>query len=1016
MPGDHLTQERIRASCPAVYASSGTRYGTAFCVAAGWFLTAKHVVDKCHSATVLLKFDETHQHQASYRADGSYPEQDIALLHAPTAACAPLPVAHVRPANCSAWGYRVGWDFFPCDGRLKEGGIPIHETSHAPLEHAVCAFHPNVGESVGGVSGGPVIDTHRQAVVGILYGEESRASTVYCNPIAYAALHWPDLRPALRRGTLERPHLARPGDDFVGRQWMLEEVRAWLNEGGTPVAWITGPAGVGKTAFSNHLCDVCDEVSAAWFFPPGGSASLESVKCVCSLAWQLGLLPQWRELIPPWHPRLDPESDQGGVVALIEEVLRRPMERLRPAPSPEGPALIVVDGLDEIRDNQQLSLLVRGLAEAFREAPDWLKLVAVSRPNVTVERHLAGARRLTLEAERCDNVNDIRTWVEHRIAGMAGASTGAAVEKIVSKSDGTFLAAVRHVDAVVQGRLSLTELDKLPDGLAASYAEEFGRLATTERAQKALRSSLEVVAASYDWLTKAALGSALDDKDAPEVFCQCMGGHYTFPPVTPDIRPLQTTLTDWLTSGTATVGDFPVRVGEGHRRLAKWGLKQYADGEGTRDMAPYNALYLPLHCASYAEALDAQEEGPEKRAYWDDFEKLLKDAGFLSARQGHGSPYLRWYRFEQETWQQAISEWLVYLSAHAEEAAKARFEAATMYFNNFYWWGEYIRCDFCDVLLGLWEKHLTSKDDQAALSLVRQFDECYPKKSEYRLRAADPEAWQKTKEALLGLRHCLGCEANIAESQNREGRVHLSGLTHIYLAEAHFALNEPEARQCLDAALVEVQEEKTGDDWMTSWVLVPVAEIEARAGDVKAAIKACHDALEAVDDTDFEVMANACRVLGDIHWQQADLDRAWLAYRLSTCAAYYYQTEPETADQYTSKFYEEIAGRFVDRLLERAAVDLEAAEKECRSARAFWSQYWEAHASGESAGGDWRAWLSASDQAALTASLLPPAPTPGSKEYADEARAVVAKMEDQVREGAAALGIQLRFEPKGEED
>lgn len=77
-------------------------------------------------------------------------------------------------------------------------------------------------------------------------------------------------------------HLSR----FTGREWAMTEVDEWL---ATPrrVLWITGEAGVGKSALAAWLCDKRPEVAAYHFCRFGNSDRVDARKALLSLAYQL---------------------------------------------------------------------------------------------------------------------------------------------------------------------------------------------------------------------------------------------------------------------------------------------------------------------------------------------------------------------------------------------------------------------------------------------------------------------------------------------------------------------------------------------------------------------------------------------------------------------------------------------------------------------------------------------------------------------------------------------------------
>src|ERR1039458_4840827 len=66
-------------------------------------------------------------------------------------------------------------------------------------------------------------------------------------------------------------HLPR----FTGREWVNREVETWLASGGRRVLWITGEAGIGKSALAAWLCERRSEIAAAHYCRYGNARSEE---------------------------------------------------------------------------------------------------------------------------------------------------------------------------------------------------------------------------------------------------------------------------------------------------------------------------------------------------------------------------------------------------------------------------------------------------------------------------------------------------------------------------------------------------------------------------------------------------------------------------------------------------------------------------------------------------------------------------------------------------------------------
>ena len=249
-----MDPEVVRASCPMVH--GGEERGTAFClVGQGQFVTAYNIV-KDSLDDIWLELDDRRS-RAVYDEAKSYPQQDIAVVHAPEIGCEPLLVG--EPAECGArvFGYRVGWKWDWRAGRLTAGGLlPGYE---CPLWSVQVAMGAHA--TLSAMSGGPVIDPAREVAVGVFHCEESTPTHGYCACLADLSERWPEVRDALRPAR-EPARFAVPfprNPRFVGRETDLPTLHDMLR-GGKPVGVVglTGIGGIGKTQSACRLSVSCE--------------------------------------------------------------------------------------------------------------------------------------------------------------------------------------------------------------------------------------------------------------------------------------------------------------------------------------------------------------------------------------------------------------------------------------------------------------------------------------------------------------------------------------------------------------------------------------------------------------------------------------------------------------------------------------------------------------------------------------------------------------------------------------
>jgi hypothetical protein len=183
---------------------------------------------------------------------------------------------------------------------------------------------------------------------------------------------------------------------LVGRAWLFDAVEQWRNgdDRSSRLFWITGAPGVGKSAFAAHYTHFGrDKVIAAQFVEYDKPDHRNPQRIVRTLAFQLATrLPDYRKLLLAL-PEIT-ELDRKNPSELFDYLLANPLKL-----SIRGGReryLIVIDALDEAGDNGS-NELVEMLARNAQRLPEWVGIVATSRPESDVVAPLQGLNPLTLD-------------------------------------------------------------------------------------------------------------------------------------------------------------------------------------------------------------------------------------------------------------------------------------------------------------------------------------------------------------------------------------------------------------------------------------------------------------------------------------------------------------------------------------------------------------------------------------------------------------------------------------------
>ena len=388
-------------------------------------------------------------------------------------------------------------------------------------------------------------------------------------------------------------HLPR----FCGRDWVNAEVERWLASAGRRVLWITGEAGIGKTALSAWLCERRPEIAGAHYCRYG-NASRGGRKALLSLAWQLST-----QLVD-YESRLNASALDGiggetSLRGLFDRLFVEPLGH--GFPTPGRSVVLLIDALDEASEkgaNELASLI----GTEWGRTPEWLRLVVTSRPHETeINTALQALDPWLLEAEREESQEDIRAYLRRELRPIAGTSAPDewTVEAIRARSEGLFLY-VRWVrEELEAGRLSMDNVEAFPRGLGGIYSAFFERSFPEIREYKERwRPVIETICAARQPLPFEALGKLFPAFYHPNEITSGLGS--LFPDSGGGLRPFHQSVRDWVTEKDRA-GPYLVRADAGHGRLAGEGWRQYESDPETsisERMTPYFLVHLPAHLAA----------------------------------------------------------------------------------------------------------------------------------------------------------------------------------------------------------------------------------------------------------------------------------------------------------------------------------------------------------------------------------------------------------------------------------
>lgn len=226
-PGLPVTEIEIQARSSAI--------GTAFAVADGWWLTARHVVDGCDKVGVVMGDKKARRVNQVY----VHPSSDLALLHG-SLSRPPLILATRGSFSRGQDGYASGYpQDRPGDVHARYlGNVRLRSTGRYRTDEVAAAWAeiervPDSLPALGGISGGPMLDRDGIVIGVMVASSHRRGRVITVRPATMAAFIEAHRVPVSGRGAT--PPLA--GNRFSSRGQELRrslrvaQVVCWVRSG-----------------------------------------------------------------------------------------------------------------------------------------------------------------------------------------------------------------------------------------------------------------------------------------------------------------------------------------------------------------------------------------------------------------------------------------------------------------------------------------------------------------------------------------------------------------------------------------------------------------------------------------------------------------------------------------------------------------------------------------------------------------------------------------------------------------
>ena len=400
---------------------------------------------------------------------------------------------------------------------------------------------------------------------------------------------------------------------FVGRQWIYEVVDNWLeNEKESRVLCITAKAGYGKSALAIYLSESHPSSTSIHFCQHDSKATRDPKNILKTLIYELSTqIPHYYEILQGLNIK---EKLKGSAVDVFRELLEEPLKKID---TPVRDLFFIIDGIDEAKDADGKNPLVDMIASRFSDFPEWLNIIITSRPEPELMRKLKKFKPLELKANVEDNINDLKLFIAEKLDTKLDDKI---INTLISKSEGNMLYLKMMIDhdAIKKGRITLKDIEGLPEGMEDFYQQYFERkFKDVEYYEEKLLSFVSILVAAQEGISVELIKYVLEINE--RTYNKILESFGSLLEISHNkLSFYHKSLFDWLSDYDKS-GNYSADIDEGNHLLAErlWELYEQEDNE------------LPLNYEAYLlQALFATKS-------YKKLEIVLKDILFIGRMYNH---------------------------------------------------------------------------------------------------------------------------------------------------------------------------------------------------------------------------------------------------------------------------------------------------------------------------------------------------------------------------------------------
>ncbi|KAF8192297.1 hypothetical protein K438DRAFT_1935123 [Mycena galopus ATCC 62051] len=288
------------------------------------------------------------------------------------------------------------------------------------------------------------------------------------------------------------------------RTKMLDALYRWTTTSGSrpSVHWLHGPAGAGKSAIMQMLCQRLQDarqLGGSFFFKRGHPTRGNAKSLFTTLAYQLALHNAKLKFLIVRKVKEDPTVVRRDMNVQLQELIAEPCQTLGSA----VPFILLIDGLDECADEEVQQQILALIGNTARQHPSMFRFLVASRPEASIRSSLRDVRFLDIldSTNVQQSFEDVQTYlldefarIYHKHSETMGIiptpwPPPAILNSLVQKSSGYFIYASTIIKFIDDEYAIPTERLEVVQNLG-STADDDRPFETLDRLYRQILSSL----------------------------------------------------------------------------------------------------------------------------------------------------------------------------------------------------------------------------------------------------------------------------------------------------------------------------------------------------------------------------------------------------------------------------------------------------------------------------------------------------------------------------------------------